>query len=412
MKRSTTYRCIVILALASSVLGCRPKGDVYYDPNDPLNMIYTTYTGQFEAVWRGMNTHYAFWSEDTTDWNAVYSRMRPQFEELDRAYDESGATPDSATLVGLYAQATSSLIDHHMALYVRDIHTNIVCRYSPGREEVRQRDYTAGQTYTTAAMKEAINGYVSSGLLDGGQFGKFGTAENYFGTREVDGKKIAYLWLNSYNLTKLLSLAPENEEEEQYIQNVNSWLDLCLNDSSLLGIILDNRCNSGGLLADLKIVVGPFIGSPLHYADVRYKEGAGRYDYTDWIPAVIDTVALPDRHDLAKDNIPYMVLTNAASISMAEMSAAAIKMLPTGRMIGERTFGAHGESNEYSTLYHDGAFGSTNGPHYVYVSNVQTRFVGEEVLEGIGITPDKIITQAEAGYQGAMEKAIDYIKAY
>ena len=218
MRKSIFFLHIVIFVLAIAAVGCRPKGDVYYDPNDPLNMIYTTYTGQFEAVWRGMNTHYAFWSVDTTDWNEVYSRMKPQFEELDRAYSESGVTPDSATLVGLYAEATSSLVDHHMVLHVRDVHTGVKCVYSPGKEEVLRRDYTLGQTYTVAAMKEAITGYVKSGLLDGGQFGKFGAAENYFGTRDVDGRKIAYLWLSSYRLSEVMRLVPENEEEERYRQ--------------------------------------------------------------------------------------------------------------------------------------------------------------------------------------------------
>ena len=176
---------------------------------------------------------------------------------------------------------------------------------------------------------------------------------------------------------------------------------------------LDNRCNKGGNVNDLNIVVGSFISEPMHYADVRYKEGLGRYEYTEWIPAMVDTSAIPNRRDLAKANIPYVVLANAFSISMAELSAEAIKMLPTGRMIGERTFGAHGQSVSYPTIFHDGEFGSINGNRYVFTSSMQTRFVGEQrVLEGEGVSPTKTITQAEAGYEGAMEKAIDYIKAY
>ena len=173
------------------------------------------------------------------------------------------------------------------------------------------------------------------------------------------------------------------------------------------------RINEGANVNDLNIVVGSFISEPMHYADVRYKEGLGRYEYTEWIPAMVDTSAIPNRRDLAKANIPYVVLANAFSISMAELSAEAIKMLPTGRMIGERTFGAHGQSVSYSTIFHDGEFGNINGNHYVFTSSMQTRFVGEQrVLEGEGVSPTKTITQAEAGYEGAMEKAIDYIKAY
>ena len=162
----------------------------------------------------------------------------------------------------------------------------------------------------------------------------------------------------------------------------------------------------------MRIVVGAFINEPLQYGNLRYKEGAGRYEYTDWIPAIADTLDIRNRRDLAAQNIPYVVLTNAYSISMAEASSAAIKLLPTGCMIGERTFGAHGQLTSLSTIFHDGTFGDKNGKHYVYTSSLQTQFLDGGILEGYGITPDKSILQMESGYAGAMEKAIDYIKAY
>lgn len=408
MKRTLLYIIVIAAALSS----CRPKGDVYFDPNDPMNMRYTTYAGQFEAIWKGLSTHYVFWSEDSTNWDAVYKEMLPRFEELDKTYEANGTTPDSAQLVGMYAEVTSTLCDHHMKLYVRDVHTGQECVYRPGYEEVLQRDYVVGQKYSIDDIKSAINSYVSTGLLDGGQFGKFGDDENFFGTLAVDGKKIAYLWVSAYHIGTTLAKGGETDEEKQFIKNIQDWLDLCLTDENLLGIILDNRCNKGGLVKDLDIVIGSFISEPLHYADLRYKEGVGRYDYTDWIPAMVDTNDIRNRRDLTKENIPYVALTNAFSISMAEVSSAVVKMLPTGRVVGERTFGAHGQSTSYSTLFHDGAFGDVNGNHYVHISNLQTRFKDDGVLEGVGITPTKSILQAESGYRGAMEKAIDYIKAY
>lgn len=125
-----------------------------------------------------------------------------------------------------------------------------------------------------------------------------------------------------------------------------------------------------------------------------------------------DTNNIRNRRDLEAENIPYVVLTNAYSISMGEMSSAAIKLLPTGCMIGERTFGAHGQLISLSTIFHDGTFGDPNGKHYVYTSSLQLQFLEDGILEGQGITPDKSILQMESGYAGAMEKAIDYIKAY
>lgn len=411
MRKSLLYIAVMAVVLA----GCRQKGDVFYDPNDPLNMAYTTYTGQFEAIWHGLNTHYVFWSEDSTSWDAVYKEMLPRFQELDTAYAQTGAIPDSLTLVGMYKDVASTMIDHHMVIQWRDVHTNKIYQYYPGKEEVNSRDYVQGQSYTHAAMEEAIDGFVTGGLLSSGTWGKMDSRENFFGIRMVDNKKIAYYWQNSFYMTSTLKAGePDTDDEaaKQYVKNITGWLDLCLNDSNLLGIILDNRCNNGGLVNDIDIVVGSFISEPLQYGNLRYKEGPGRYEYTDWIPAMADTNNIRNRRDLEAENIPYVVLTNAYSISMGEMSSAAIKLLPTGCMIGERTFGAHGQLISLSTIFHDGTFGDPNGKHYVYTSSLQLQFLEDGILEGQGITPDKSILQMESGYAGAMEKAIDYIKAY
>ena len=396
---------------AAVLAGCRQKGDIYIDPNDPMNMSYTSYEVQFEIFWRGMNNYYVFWSEDTTDWDATYYRMQPKFKALDEAFEASGTPADSLTFTTLYQEATHGLLDHHMAIMLRDVHTDKPYLFEPGKDEVLQREYVAGQKYGTAVMKEAIESFVSNKLIDAVQWGKMEDNENCFGIRTLEnGKKIAYLWQSAFDMTASLSKEGNSAEEKQYINNIQAWLEMCLTDPDLAGIILDNRCNNGGSVVDLDYVVGAFISEPLHYADTRYKEGAGRYDYTDWIPCYVDTAA--KRRDLEAEGIPYIVLTNAFTISMAEISAEIIKKLPTGRMIGERTYGAHGVLMPYSTFYHDGTFGDKEGKHYVYTASRQMRFVDDGVLEGKGITPTKAVFQSEEGYAGAITKAIDYIKGY
>jgi len=409
MKKHLLYFSISVILLA----GCRQKGDIYLDPSDPINMSYTTYAGQFDIIWRGMNSYYVFWSEDSTDWNNVYTTMYPKFEALDEAYRIDSIAPDSATLMDLYAEATSTLIDHHLGLQFRDVHTGKNFVYTPGEAEVKRRDYAIGQKYGVAAMTEAISSTINAGLLDRGQWGEMDGNRNFFGTRTLeDGRKVAYLWQNNFNMQESLQKEGSTDAEKNYISNIRNWLDMCLNEPRLAGIILDNRCNKGGQTRDLDLVIGAFLNEPLHYADLRYKEGPGRYDYTEWIPAYVDTTLISNRRDLEAEHIPYIVLTNAYSVSMAETSAVIIKHLPTGRMIGERTFGAHGQLMSYSTIFHDGTFGTSGGKHYVYMSSMQTRFTTEGVLEGIGITPTKTILQEDEGYLGAMTKAIDYIKAY
>ena len=407
------HKLLYIAAIVLLITGCREKGDVYFDPNDPQTMAYTTYADQFEVIWRSMNMYYMFWSEDKTNWDDVYYTMMPKFKALDAAYEADGTVADSLTLTTYYQEVTHSLIDHHLAMVIKDVHTDSQYVFTPGKDEVLSREYTIGQTYDREHMQEAIASYEASKMLDAGQWGKMDDNINYFGIRTLDdGRKIAYLWQSGYQMVSALATTePKNDEERMYINNIQAWLDMCLTETHLAGIILDNRCNRGGQAADLNVVVAPFIKERLHYADVRYKEGPGRYDYTDWIPVYVEPLPGMFR-DIEAEDIPYIVLTNAFSVSMGEVSSEVIKHLPTGRMIGERTFGAEGRLYDYNTLYYNGTFGSRDAKHYVYTSSMQSRFVEEGQVEGIGITPTKVVYQAEDGYLGAMNKAIDYIKGY
>lgn len=403
---------LVLTLLTGSLNSCRQHSDVYLNPNDSMSMVYSTYAGQFDVIWRGLNTHYVFWSEDPTDWDKIYTTMRPMFARLDSAYNDDESVADSIALVRLYAAASATLIDHHMHLRWQDVHTGKTYDYYPGKTEVDRRDYTAGGSYNTDTLIAAIGNYANIGLLDGGRWGEMNSYTNFYGTLALpNGKKIAYYWQDGFNMINALESTPTNEKESQYIKNIDRWMKCCTTDENLAGIIMDNRNNHGGKVRDLDLVIGAFIREPLHYADLRYKEGPGRYEYTDWFAAYVDTCTLYPLRDLAADSIPFVVLVNANSISMAEASAQTAKLLPTGYVIGERTFGAHGHLLSQPTYFHDGTFGDKNGKHYVYTSSMQTRFVGEELLEGKGIMPNKEIIQRDNGLNAAMAEAVAYIKS-
>lgn len=409
MKRRILY--IALIALA--VTGCREQGDIYMDPNDRMNMSYSTYAEQFDIIWRGINTHYVFWSEDKTNWDAVYQTMIPKFSALDSLYKADTTVVDSAAYVKLYSEACSTLIDHHMAIVWRDVHTNKEYIFHPGEKEVLSRDYTRGQVYTSDTIISSIKECIAAGLLDGGRWGTWGEEyHNFFGTATLpDGRKIAYLWQNGFTMSRAINGQAGNEEEAQFIKNIRSWLQMCTTDPNLAGIILDNRNNRGGNVSDLKLIISPFITEPIHYADIRYKEGTGRYEYTAWEASTVDTVADVKRN-LEAEHIPYVVLTNAYSISMGEISAKVITMMPTGHMIGERTFGAHGMLIDNPSLFYNGTFGNQSGKHYIYTANLQVNFTDGGILEGTGITPNQEARQADHGYDGVLQKALDYIKSY
>ena len=50
---------------------------------EAANKTIETDVQQFEAVWNELNDTYVFWSVDTTDWDAVYAKYHPLFEEME-----------------------------------------------------------------------------------------------------------------------------------------------------------------------------------------------------------------------------------------------------------------------------------------------------------------------------------------
>ncbi|MBQ7551395.1 MAG: hypothetical protein IJT04_07705, partial [Bacteroidales bacterium] len=55
---------------------------------EPDNTTIETDVQQFEAVWNELNDTYVFWSVDTIDWDAVYNKYHPLFEEMDNQPDD------------------------------------------------------------------------------------------------------------------------------------------------------------------------------------------------------------------------------------------------------------------------------------------------------------------------------------
>ena len=65
-------------------------------------LAYSTYTEQFDYLWRVLSTGYVFWDVDTTDWDAMYERYLPAFQELDEKYERQGFRADGGIADPLY----------------------------------------------------------------------------------------------------------------------------------------------------------------------------------------------------------------------------------------------------------------------------------------------------------------------
>lgn len=422
-------RNIFILAIIALIFsGCRKEADYHPYIGENGDLAYDSYSTQFEHLWKCLSTGYVFWDVDKTDWDAVYNEYMPKFAALD-AKHAAGQVVRTSELQELYKGAMGGLKDHHMVIRVKNLfppvdEENPIASVSPSDFEIVTRDYyvedrisstrnlvallqNMGQVYEIESP-EMISLQDESGSI---------SAYYFCLIKLPDGRKIPYLWQSSVNMASILKYLGAPNEGGTAAAIIDHWFTAIktMPREQLAGIILDNRCNTGGLNADFNYVVGSFINTPIEVYKTRYKEGPNRLEHSVWSPMMINPLDTYHR-DLTAENIPYVVLCDMYSTSMGELEPIAIKKaLPTSYIIGERTFGALGSlMASYIDITYGGPFGNANSMyHYVYTSTFESLMNGE-VLEGIGFTPDKVVNRKDhnGDYKPQLDAAIEYIKNY
>lgn len=415
---------LILAALALTFSSCRKTPDYVPYIGETTNLAYSTYAEQFDVIWNNINTGYVFWDVDETDWDKVYERYMPQFEALDLRV-ESGNAVSTQELQSLYEEAMGGLIDHHMYIKVKNLYSHNVFTIDPSNNEIKKRDYywkdygalsSEISQFNQKLVANSIPGYkvIYSG------YEKINTDDLHVSVCYIlfqlpDGRYVPYLWQSGYYMTTIMS-GLNNISSPYYkaAQLIDKWKYAALKTpkNKLAGVILDNRCNNGGYLSNLNYVVSPFIKKDLEAIYTRYKEGPGRLEHSVWSPVTIEPSS--ENRDLASENIPYVVLSNIYSISMGEITTYNISQLPTGYVIGERTYGATGPLlSDAIDLTYGGPFGDIEKErHYVYTSTYEIKTHDGFVPEGKGFTPNKEVLTRDAGVQGQLDAALEYIMSY
>lgn len=370
------------------------------------NEDYTTYEQQFKAVWSGVNSVYVHWSSDTVDWDSRFLRLLPKFQTLDKIVNDI-SLPDSLrtvpyeTFATLYTELFQGMVDHHMNVEIENLKPapgdrNTRFTYFPGQVEVENRDYfhwfSEMQVYYLTMFLLENEGHVTEL-----EYNKGRNTEVIVGL--IDGK-YAYMKLSNYQL----STSPNNDNARTAYKH---WLEMCFRPTTR-GIILDNRGNRGGNSRDLELVVSPFLEQNMVLGYSRTKNGPGRFDYTPWAK---DNII---KSQQTRTDIPYVVLADIWSASMGEVTTAAVKAMPQGYFIGERTFGAFGGAvTAYDTtaygIFTIGELGGSGKHHHINTSSYQYKFADGGILEGIGITPDQEIL--DSNYRNQLDAAINYLNS-
>ena len=415
---------IILAAIALTFASCRKTPDYVPYIGETSKLAYSTYAEQFDVLWNNINTGYVFWDVDETDWDAVYEKYMPQFESLDLRI-ESGKGVATKELQSLYEAAMGGLKDHHMLIQVKNLHSNgwdNIASVTPANSEIKTRDYYYKDSNALSSELSQFNKKLAEGSTSGYKISYSGYEKVNTDNVQVtvcyilfelpDGRLVPYLWQNGYKMSVLMSNSSASYQKAA--QLIDKWKNAALKTpkNKLAGVILDNRCNNGGYLSDLNYVVAPFIKKEHTVLSTRYKEGPGRLEHSVWSPVTIK--ASTENRDLASENIPYVVLSNIYSISMGEISTYNISQLPTGYVIGERTYGATGPLlSDAIDFTYGGPFGDIESEHhYVYTSTYEIKTHDGFVPEGVGFTPDKEVLTRDAGVKGQLDAALEYIKNY
>ena len=421
MKKIITIAAILVLVGSS----CRKEADYMPYIGENGQLAYSTYTEQFNYLWRVLSTGYVFWDVDTTDWDAMYERYLPAFQELDKKYERQGYVP-TEELQTLYTGLVSGLVDHHLTFRVRNLHPapddqNAAVSVTPYALEIPTRDYyyeSAGEEnqgiqiflqnienqYTVETHESCVAYEPNLGMS---------VVYHYILFRLSDGRKVPYLWQSSAGIMPIML---QNGEGAQLLDHYFRAITETPREQ-LAGIILDNRCNRGGYQDDLDFLIGNYLNEKTEIMKTRYKEGPGRLEHSPWTPYYIFPNTRYHR-DITAENIPYVVLCDINSVSMGEIEPMIIKaVLPTAHTIGERTHGGTGPLQPANCidLNYGGPFGTSNlsEGHYVYTSTFEAQISGK-VWEGIGHTPDEIVLRKD--YNGdlkpQLDAAFEYIIGY
>lgn len=416
--KNVFYGVILLIGLMSVLTSCRDNGDDLLDPNHYPNS--ETMTGQFEAIWHGINQNYVFWEIDPIDWDEVYTKYHPRLEALDK--EETVKTED---LKKLYEEICGRLIDNHMTVLLKNLkaapdETNTCIVVQPGMIKVKKRD-DIDASIPFEDIYACYNKLKDDGRITYGTgYANGDNALQYMLTYVADND-ILYLKPSSFQV--FISLKDPN------VYNVyDTYIRQLLFNENIKGVIIDLRDNGGGMLIDNMTILGPLLKEPCHLLDSKTKMGTGRLDYGEWTPFIAEPTTqrqiakmmewdedLPDA--VCGDGLLVAVLVNRFSGSMSEITSMGAKTIPYATVIGERTFGATGPLTSETHVSFSGEFGDIkleSLPYYVKTSTWLARSVDGTFLESVGVTPDLQVTLdsdklTNEHIDNQLEYAIDFL---
>jgi carboxyl-terminal processing protease len=326
-----------IALLATCLIACRKE---LPQVNDPGSGYAVSYSDLFERFWNTMNSGYQFWDRDTTDWDAMYTRYQPLFAKLDINNED-----DQRKSVQYFKEMLAGNLDGHLqigfyspALYDSFVYPrltqneltiqhlrNINPVLLPG-EQQRTPDYY----YFTYYDIDAANYLDAGSIYDVYNSSALGYPVTVLGG--TISNNILYLGFDGQALSEAMQDPGANPLQSAY----TAFSQALKNNPAIKGVIVDMRGSQGGYGQDALLMASGMIDKPLLRGSARYKNGAGRLDYTTWTPTYINPA--PGSKAI---NVPLIILTDVLTFSAAELITSALHAIPGGITVGTATRGGH-----------------------------------------------------------------------
>ncbi len=150
------------------------------------------------------------------------------------------------------------------------------------------------------------------------------------------------------------------------------------------GIVLDLRCNGGGVAEFMQLFMSAFFASDKNLGYCTYKMGFSRYDITPWTDFNLNYYNAKLKEDYQGR---LAVITNGRSISCSELTTIASTLLPNSKRFGSTTYGGtcallpRGE-------YHSGIYENDFTKLAVRTTTFRYKAYDQTNYESHGIQPD------------------------
>ncbi|MEM6299491.1 MAG: S41 family peptidase [Bacteroidota bacterium] len=244
----------------------------------------------FDYLWQECDEKYAYFTLKNIDWLAVRERYRSQLHE--------GMSQDS--LFNVMGAMLSEL---------RDDHTNLISPFNISSFGVR---YLGQDNFDFRLIEDK---YIGTDYYRSGPFIHDFLAQ----------KQVGYIRFPAFSGA---------------VDNFN--LDFILNRyRDTQGLILDLRENGGGSPRDMFNILSRFIDQETIVYYSRIKNGAGKDDFSEALPASLE----PSTGIRYSPEKKVIVLTDLGTYSAGSFTALATKALPNVILVGDTTGGGLGLPN-------------------------------------------------------------------